>query len=227
MLNDVGALPCAPVGHRWWRLRVPPVALRGHGRRQQLSFLVPAGRLRAGGHVRRRHGNQPAAGRSDRRRLRGPRSRGMQRTTGGHPARGGRPGPPVLLRGRVRRGRDGHLRGVRSRAGRVRAGPPGGRVEPGRSPAGPPGGRRFRHSRSAPVGGGQHRAGDQVPDAGPDPVRRSARRLPGTGGRTHRGRRRSHHHRDGLRPAAGQGGHQRSPTGHEGGRTTSCPYRPR
>ena len=35
----------------------------------------------------------------------------------------------------------------------------------------------------------------------------------------HRGRRRPHHHRDGLRPPAGQGGHQRRPAGHEGRRS--------
>ena len=68
----------------------------------------------------------------DRRRLRRPGPRGVQRAAGGHPARRRRPGPPVVLRGRLRRGGDRHLRCLRPGPGRVRAGAPGPRAQPGR-----------------------------------------------------------------------------------------------
>ncbi len=190
-----------------------PVALMGHGRPEPLILQLPPGGLRAGGGVRRRHGHQPAAGRADRRGLRGPGPRGLQRALGGDPARRRRPGPPLVLRGRVRRGRDRHLRGLRPGAGGVRAGPPGPRAQPGRRHPGPGGGRRLLHPGPAPVGGREHRARHQVPHPRADPLRRPPRRLPGAGRRPPRGGRGPHHHRDGLRPAAGQSGHQRGRAG--------------
>ena len=45
-------------------------------------------------------------------------------------------------------------------------------------------------------------------------LRRSARRLPGPDGRPARGRRRPPDHRDPVRPARAQGGHDRRPPGH-------------
>ncbi len=127
----------------------------------------------------------------------------------------------------MRRGRDRHLRCLRTGAGRVRTGSPGPGAEPGRRRPGPRGSRGLLHARPAPVGGRQHRARYQVPHARPDPLRRSPRRLPGAGRGPDRGRRRLDRHRDGVRPVAGQGGHQRRPAGHEGLPAATCPSRPR
>ena len=88
-------------------------------------------------------------------------------------------------------------------------------------------GRRLLHPRPAPVGGREHRPGHQVPHARPDPLRRPPRRLRGAGLGAHRGRRGPHPHRDGVRPAAGQGGHQRGQAGDAIGGPRGCPSRPR
>ena len=184
--------------------------------RTESSYL--RGRPGARRHLRRRHGDQPPGAGAHRRRFRRPRPRGVQRAAGGDPSRRGRQGPPFVLRGRLRRGRDRHLRGLRPGVGRVRTQRPGPRAQPGGHGHRPQGGRRLLDPGQAPLGGRQHRSGHQVPHPGPDQIRRSARRLRGAGRRAHRGRRRPHHHRDGLRPAAGQGGHQRGPAGHEAGR---------
>ena len=65
--------------------------------------------------------------------------------------------------------------------------------------------------------------GTKFPTLGQIRLRRPPRRLRGAVRRPHRGRRRPHHHRDGLRPPPGQGGHQRGPAGHASGRASSSP----
>ena len=64
--------------------------------------------------------------------------------------------------------------------------------------------------------------GTKFPTLGPDPLRRVPRRLRGAGARAARGRRRPPAHRDAVRPALGQGRHQRRPAGH-GGAGPPCP----
>ena len=94
----------------------------------------------------------------------------------------GRAAPPLVPRRRRRRRRDRHLRGVLRRPRRVRARRPGPGAEPRRRRSWPArSGRRVLDARPAPVGGRQHRPGDEVPDARPDPLRRPPRRLPGAG----------------------------------------------
>ena len=72
----------------------------------------------------------------------------------------------------------------------------------------------LRHPRPPPLRRRLHRPGHQVPVARPDPLRRAARRVRGPGPRPARGRRRPAHHRDPLRPALGEGRHERRPPGH-------------
>jgi hypothetical protein len=81
---------------------------------------LPPGPAGAGAHLRRRHGHQPAAAGVEPRGLRRSRPRGLQRNPHQHPPRPDRPGPPLLLRGRLRRRRDRHVRLLPGRAGRVR-----------------------------------------------------------------------------------------------------------
>ena len=69
--------------------------------------------------------------------------------------------------------------------------------------------------------------GTKFPTLGQIRYADAPRRLRGAGRGADRGWRRPDHHRDGLRPAPGQGGHQRGPPGHEGGRASGCPSRPR
>ena len=218
-----GVRRCRPPGCSGPPRGVPPVALKAHGSFVPVIQLrLPRGHHPTGGDLRRCHGHQPAAGRADGGRLRGPGPRGLQRDAGTDAARRHRPGPPVVPRGRVRRGGDRHLRGLRPGAGRVRPGPPGARAQPGRCRPGQGGGRRLLHSRPSPMGGRQHRPGHQVPHTRPDQVRRPPRRLRGAGLGSDRGERGPDRHRDGLRPPAGQGGHQRGPPGHAGGRAPSA-----
>ena len=148
-------------------------------------------------HLRRRHGHEPAAPRARPRRLRRSRPRGLQRVARRDPPRPGRPGPPLLLRGRLRRGRDRHLRLDLGRPGRVRAGRPRPRADPDRAAElACAVARRVLDARAPPLGGGLHGPGHQVPDARADLVRRLPRRLRGAGARSARGRRRPPAHRD-------------------------------
>ena len=80
------------------------------------------------------------------------------------------------------------------------------------------GARRVLDTRAAALGGRLHGPGHQVPHARADLLRRLPRRLRGAGARAARGRRRPAAHRDAVRPAVGQGRHQRRPAGHGGAR---------
>ena len=215
-----------PAGDCPWG-RFSPVALTGHGRQGRFSIQLPRGRLRAGGHLRRRHGHQPPAGRADRRRFRRPGSRGVQRAAGGHPARRRRPGPPVVLRGRVRCGRDRHLRRVRPGAGRVRPGRPGPRAQPGRGRDRPRAADDFATPDRPRWVAGSIGPGTKFPTLGQIQYADLRDAYEEQAAAPHRGRRRPDHHRDGLRPPPGQGGHQRGPAGHASGRPGACPSRPR
>ena len=141
-----------------------------------------------------------------------------------HPARRRRPGPPVVLRGRLRRGRDRHLRRLRPGAGRVRPGPTGSASStwpPPRSPGRPP--TTTRPPDQPRWVAGSIGPGTKFPTLGQ--IRyadlRDAYEEQAAG--PHRGRRRPDHHRDGLRPPPGQGGHQRRPPGHGGGPASRLP----
>ena len=177
---------------------------------------LPGRPARAGGHLRRRHRHQPPAARSwDRRRLRRPRARGLQRDPGRHPARRRRPTPPLLPRRRRRRHRDRHLRGLLGGAGRVRHGRPGARAQRGRRRGWPA---ALADEYSTPDRprwvAGSMGPGTKFPTLGQIPFAELRDAYEEQAARPARGRRRPPHHRDRLRPAAGQGGHQRLPAGH-------------
>ena len=124
------------------------------------------------------------------------------------------PGPPLVLRGRLRRRRDRHLRLDLGRAGRVRPGRPGARAhaEGGRARVRRP--RRVLHARAAPLGRGLHGAGHEVPHPRAHHVRRVPGRLRGAGARAPGGGRRPPADRDAVRPALHQGCGERRPARH-------------
>ena len=181
----------------------------------------------ARGRLRRRHGHEPAAARPGRGGLRRARPRGLQRGTGRDPARPGGPGASLLLRGRLRRGRDRHLRLDLGRPGRVRAGRPGPRADAHGPPSWPARCATSSPRRAPALGGRFHGAGHQVPHPRADPLRRVPRRLRGAGARPARGRRRPPAHRDAVRHALGQGRHQRGPARHGGAGPLRARSRPR
>ena len=192
---------------------------RTAGTARPVRVLLPAGAARARRHLRRRHGHEPAAARAwAPTTSAGPSSRAATRSWSRRRPDARRAGAPLLLRGRVRRRRDRHLRVDFGGAGRVRPGRPGPRADPHGRRARLRGARRVRHARPPPLGGRHHGPGDQVPHARPDPLRRLPRRLRGAGARAARGRRRPAPDRDAVRPAVGEGGHQRRPPGHGGAR---------
>ncbi len=144
----------------------------------------------------------------------GPELEGCNELLVADPTRRRRPGPSIVLRRRLRRGGDRHVRSLLDRPRRVRPAAPGPGAQPGCGPAGPPSRRRLLHARPSSMGGRQHRPRHQVPHPGTDPLRRAARRLRGAGERPPRRWRRPDPDRDGVRPAPGQGGDQRRPPGH-------------
>ena len=144
----------------------------------------------------------------------------MHRPAGRHPTRR-HPGPPQrLFRGGRRRGRDQHLRRVRSSLGRVRPGPPLPRDRQGQCRVGPRGGRQLLHPRPSPIRGRFPRTGYQSPQPRPDRVRDPEGSLPGGGRSPARGRRRPVHPGDPLRSASPQGIGHRGPPSHGQGRSS-------
>ncbi|RIH84116.1 hypothetical protein Mterra_02058 [Calidithermus terrae] len=189
------------------RRGLPP---RGAGR----SIPLPASPLPPGAGLRRGDGHRdfqvrPHGG--------GLRRRALQRLPGDAqpgPARRDRPHPPQLPRGRRRRDRDQHLRGLPPRAGGVRARGRGRRPGlPGR-PRRPRGGRPPLHPREAPLRGRFAGAGHQAHQPGADRLAGDAgvvprgrpRPDPGWGGRA-ADRDRPGHPPGALRGAGGACGH--------------------
>ena len=128
----------------------------------------------------------------------------------------------VVLRRRRRRGRDGHLRRVRDRPGRVRYRRPSPRDQPRRGP-------HRAEVRDDFVTDGRPRfvagsigPGTKLPSLGHIRFADAARRLRGAGARPARGRRRPAPHRDVLRPAAGEGGDHRRAGGRWPPRVARC-----
>ena len=123
------------------------------------------------------------------RRLRRPRSRGLQRDPRAHPARPGHRDARGLHGRGLRRARDGDLRRLRRAAGEygIAARPTTSTSPPPASPARWPTGGR---PRPAPVRRRLRRARHEVRLARPDPLRRAPRRLRGGVPRPAGGRRR-------------------------------------